>query len=156
LSGRFGAGSLRLNLIAWLVAPGLVVLAVSAWLSYNSAFRLSTLVTDRQLTSSARVIAEQIGYSGGKLVAVIPPAALELFATDSHDEVAYAVMDPYEGLVAGYPGLDAPETLPVSDDGQRYFEKMFRTEAMRATMLRQPVITPQGTVVATVFVGETQ
>ena len=156
MSGRFGAGSLRLNLIAWLVAPGLVVLAVSAWLSYNSAFRLSTLVTDRQLTSSARVIAEQIGYSGGKLVAVIPPAALELFATDSHDEVAYAVMDPYGGLVAGYPGLDAPETLPVSDDGQRYFETMFRTEAMRATMLRQPVITPQGTVVATVIVGETQ
>lgn len=156
MSNRFGAGSLRLNLIAWLVAPGLVVLAVSAWLSYNSAFRLSTLVTDRQLTSSARIIAEQIGFSGGKLEAVIPPAALELFATDSHDEVAYAVMDPDGGLIAGYPGLEAPGALPASDEGQRYFETMFRTEAMRATMLRQPVITPQGTVVATVIVGETQ
>ena len=57
-----GRGSLRLNLMIWLVAPVVVILLVSAWLSYGSALRQATLVTDRQLVASARIIAEQIEY----------------------------------------------------------------------------------------------
>ena len=139
----------------WLVAPVVAILLVSAWLSYGSALRQATLVIDRQLVASARIIAEQIEYKDGSISVIIPPSALELFASDSHDEVAYAVVDPNGALIAGFPGLNGAPELP-SDFESRSFETMFRTEAMRALMLRQPVITPAGTVSVSVIVGETQ
>lgn len=152
---RARAESLRFNLMAWLVIPGAVILAVSLWLSYGSAARQATLVTDRQLIASARMIAEQIQYSGGTFNVVVPPSALELFASDSHDEIAYAVIAPGDELIAGYPGLKPPDLAPP-DLGYDYFQTMFRTEAMRAVILRQPVLTPQGESSLSVLVGETQ
>ena len=47
-------GSLRLNLMAWLVLPVAAILAASVWLSYGSALREATLVTDRQPTLADR------------------------------------------------------------------------------------------------------
>ena len=138
----------------WLAVPGIAVLGVSAWLSYRSADRQATTLTDRQLISSARMIAEQIDYSGGSYSVSIPPAALELFASDSHDEVAYAVFDPAGLLIAGYPGLNPPGTVPA-DLEHRFFHTMFRTESMRVTELRQPIATPSGRKSVSVLVGET-
>ena len=148
-------GSLRLNLMAWLVVPVVAILAVSVWLSYGSALKQATLVMDRNLIASARIIAEQLQYRDGQIGVTIPPAALELFASDSHDEVAYAVAGPTHELIAGFPGLTAPKTLPPEFES-RFFETMFRTESMRAVILRQPVVTPTGTVKVSVMVGETQ
>lgn len=148
-------GSLRLNLMAWLVVPVVLILAISVWLSYGSAVRQATLVTDRQLIASARMIAEQTTFAEGSLIATIPPAALELFASDSHDEVAYAVFNPDGALIAGYPGFDQPKK-PPADFAYTFFDTRFRTETMRATVLRQPVITPTGTESVTVLVGETK
>ncbi|MDR3473109.1 MAG: sensor histidine kinase [Devosia sp.] len=147
-------GSLRLNLIVWLVLPGATILVAGAWLSYASAERQATLVMDRQLAASARMMAEAVTYADGNLSVLVPPSALELFATDSHDEVAYEVIGPAGELLAGYPGLNAPADLEASND-PAYFATMFRTESMRATLLRQPVVTPSGTVFASVMVGET-
>ena len=148
-------GSLRLNLMMWLILPVAAILAVSLWLSYGSAAKQATLVTDRNLIASARIIAEQIQYHDGGLGVVIPPSALELFASDSHDEVAYAVIGPTNELIAGFPGLKVPPNLPLEFEHQS-FETMFRTEAMRAIILHQPVVTPSGTVSVLVIVGETQ
>ncbi len=53
-----------------------------------------------------------------------------------------------------FPGLDPPPEVPP-DFGHRAYETMFRTEAMRAMILRQPVIVPGGTVSVSVMVGET-
>ena len=138
----------------WLGVPVVLVLVVSAWLSYRSAARQATLVTDRQLIASARMIAERIDYTDGAISVVVPPSALEIFSSDSHDEVAYAVVGQHSQLVAGFPGLDPPPEVPP-DFGHRAYETMFRTEAMRAMILRQPVIVPGGTVSVSVMVGET-
>jgi len=148
-------GSIRLNLLAWLTIPALIILGAGAWLSYQQAVRLSTLVTDRELTASARMIAEQVGYIDGTLNLVIPPAALELFASDSHDEVAYAVTDPKGTLIAGYPGLNGPS--PGADNGAtEFFETTFRNEEpMRAVAFAQTVVTPTGPLNVLVSVGET-
>ena len=149
------SGSIRLNLLAWLIIPSLVILSAGAWLSYGQALRLSTLVTDRQLTASARMIAEQVGYVDGSLNLIIPPAALELFASDSHDEVAYAVTDPRGTLIAGYPGLNTPN--PGAENGAtEFFETTFRDdERMRAVAFAQTVVTPSGPLDVRVSVGET-
>jgi two-component system, OmpR family, sensor histidine kinase TctE len=148
-------GSLRLNLMAWLVVPVVAILAASVWLSYGSAMKQATQVMDRNLTASARIIAEQLQYRDGQIGVVIPPAALELFVSDSHDEVAYAVIDQTHNLIAGFPGLTPPPVLPPEFES-RFFETMFRTEAMRSVILRQPVVTPSRMVTIAVLVGETQ
>jgi two-component system, OmpR family, sensor histidine kinase TctE len=147
--------SLRLNLMAWLVVPVVAILAASVWLSYGSAMRQATVVMDRNLTASARIIAEQLQYRDGQIGVVIPPAALELFASDSHDEVAYAVVGPTHDLIAGFPGLSPPIVLPAEFESL-FFETLFRTEAMRAVVQLQPVVTPKATVAVAVIVGETQ
>jgi len=151
---RIPTGSLRLNLIAWLVIPGVAILGASAWLSYAAAMREATLVTDRQLIASSRMMAEATQFHDGRLSVVVPPSALELFASDSHDEVAYEVLGPSRELLAGYPGLDAPLGLAATAEPV-FFATMFRTEPMRVAMLRQPVVTPQGAASTTVMVGET-
>jgi two-component system sensor histidine kinase TctE len=148
------SSSIRVNLLAWLIIPGLLVLGIGARLSYEQAFRLSNIVTDQQLTASARMIAEQVAYSDDSLVVTIPPAALELFASESHDEVAYAVTDPAGTLIAGYPGLDTPA---IAGRGNLlFFETTFRDEEpMRAVDFLQTVVTPTGGVTVRVSVGET-
>jgi two-component system sensor histidine kinase TctE len=147
--------SIRVNLLVWLIVPGLLVLAVGAWLSYEQALRLSTIVTDQQLTASARMIAEQVTYADGALAVTIPPAALELFATESHDEVAYTVTDPGGTLIAGYPGLDSP-SIDAARGNLLFFETTFRNEEpMRAVDFMQSVVTPTGEMIIRVTVGET-
>lgn len=149
------SGSIRVNLLVWLIVPGMLVLAVGAWLSYEQALRLSTIVTDQQLTASARMIAEQVTYADGALEVTIPPAALELFATESHDEVAYTVTDPDGVLIAGYPGLDSP-SIDAARGNLLFFETTFRNEEpMRAVDFMQSVVTPTGEQIIRVTVGET-
>ncbi|MEO8883400.1 MAG: sensor histidine kinase [Devosia sp.] len=147
-------GSLRVNLMAWLIVPVVVILAASAWLSYDGAMQSATLVTDHQLIGSARMMAEEISYDSGQLSATIPPSALELFASDDHDEVAYAIVGANDELIAGYPGLDGPKS-GAADADALYYQTMFRDEYMRVTQLSQPVMTPQGALSVTVRVGET-
>lgn len=147
--------SLRLRLMGWLAGPVALVLAASVWLSYANARHQATLIMDRDLTSSARMMAEQVRFRDGAVGVVVPPAALEIFATDSHDEVAYAVFDPSGVLIAGFPGLTPPPVRPGTT-GPQTFNAVFRgDETMHAVTLRQPVITPDGTVMVTVAVGET-
>ncbi|MGV8953322.1 MAG: sensor histidine kinase [Cypionkella sp.] len=147
------AGSLRVNLMLWLFGPVVVILGVSLWLSFASATRQASLIMDRQILSSARMIAEQTRFRDGAIRVVVPPAALELFASDSHDEISYAVFDKDGGLIAGFAGLNLPDPLPTQP--ALYLPTRFRTEEMKAVVLRQSVITPVGTVAVLVMVGET-
>ncbi len=149
-----GAASLRVNLMLWLFVPVALILGISLWLSFASATRQATLIMNRQILSSARMIAEQTRFRDGAIGVVVPPAALELFASDSHDEISYAVFDQHGALIAGFPGLNLPDPLPGSFD-TLLLATRFRTEDMNAVVLRQTVITPDGTVPVLVMVGET-
>ncbi|MBI1416203.1 MAG: hypothetical protein GC146_03185 [Limimaricola sp.] len=146
--------SLRLNLLLWLIGPVIATLAISLALSYATALRQTTRIMDHQLLASARMIAEQVRYRDGAIRVVVPPAALELFASDSHDEVSYAVIGPSGDLVAGFPGFD---TIPGLSGSQTttVFAGRFRTEVIRGALLSQPVVTPGGTINVSVVVGET-
>jgi len=140
--------------MAWLVGPVAVVLAVSLWLSWDSARRQAQRIMERDLTASARMIAEQVRYRDSQIEVSVPPAALELFVSNSPDEVAYTVFDPSGLLIAGFPGLN-PAPAAEQGRGPQVYDTMFRTEAMHAVTLSQPVVTPDGAVSVTVTVGET-
>ncbi len=145
--------SLRLNLMIWLAGPVALVLAASVWVSWQTATNQAQLIMERNLTASARMIAEEVRYRDGAIGVIVPPAAFELFATGARDEVAYAVTNPAGVLIAGFPGLAPPTLAPGTN--LTPFDTTFRTEVMHAVTLRQPVITPDGTQVALVTVGET-
>lgn len=148
---RMGGPSLRMNLIFWLIGPVFVVLMATVGLAWRNAWHQAMLIMERDLVSSARMIAEQVRFRDGHVRVTVPPSALEIFASDAHDEVAYAVFDAQGVLIAGFPGLTParPASAPTT------FDTMFRTEAMHAVTLTQPVITPEGTVSVSVTVGET-
>ncbi len=97
--------SLRLELLAWLVVPLPILVAVNTWLSYRHAEQTATALQDRMLAGALRIIAEQTYYREGELHVEVPPAALELFESASDDRVYYRVVSPQGTLLLGYPEL---------------------------------------------------
>jgi two-component system sensor histidine kinase TctE len=145
--------SIRRGLTLRVVLPLLALLAVGLWISLNGAWQQASLVTDRLLTGSARVIAEDLYYADGRISAEIPPAALEMFASESRDRVVYRVIGPGGALIGGYGDLQSP---PSHTDQQPVaYDTVFRAEQMRAVAFPQQVATPSGLALVTVVVAET-
>jgi two-component system sensor histidine kinase TctE len=146
--------SLRLELLAWLLLPLAAVVLFNVWTTYLTAFSAASLITDRTLLASARVIAEQIKNNDGVIEALIPPSALEMFVSDEPERVVYRVTLPDGELIAGYPDAFAPPRKP---DGLAplYFASTFRNQPVRAVAIAQPVVAADGTVEVMVTVAET-
>ena len=146
--------SLRAELLAWLLLPLVAVVAFNGWSLHRDALRTADLITDRTLLASARVIAEQVKEADGRVEALIPPSALEMFASPDRDKVIYRVLSPAGGLIAGFPDVVAPPSQPRGLE-PAYYEGTFRTEAMRAVALAQPVISKRAGGDALVIVATT-
>ena len=149
------ANSLRRQLLFWMLLPLAAVAMFNVWTSYKDALALADLTTDRALLASARVIAENMYASDGTIEANIPPSALELFVSDTRDVVTYQVRAPNGQLLAGNPDLKAPPDdltsfVPV------YFTTMHRGNPVRAVALGQPVISKDGSGMASVIVAQTE
>lgn len=146
--------SLRAELLAWLLLPLVAVVAFNGWSLHRDALRTADLITDRTLLASARVIAEQVKEADGRVEALIPPSALEMFASPDRDKVIYRVLSPAGELIAGFPDVVAPPSQPRGLE-PAYYEGTFRTEAMRAVALAQPVISKRAGGDALVIVATT-
>lgn len=131
--------SLRAELLAWLLLPLAAVVAFNGWTLRRDATRTADLITDRTLLASARVIAEQVKESDGRVESLIPPSALEMFASPDREKVIYRVLSPSGELIAGFPDVVEPPAPPQGLE-PAYYEGQFRTEPVRAVALAQPVI----------------
>lgn len=131
--------SLRAELLGWLLLPLAAVVAFNGWSLHRDATRTADLITDRTLLASARVIAEQVKEADGRIESMIPPSALEMFASPDRDKVIYRVLSPSGELIAGFPDVVEPPMRPRGLE-PAYYEGQFRTQAMRAVALAQPVI----------------
>lgn len=131
--------SLRAELLAWLLLPLAAVVAFNGWTLRRDATRTADLITDRTLLASARVIAEQVKESDGRVESLIPPSALEMFASPDREKVIYRVLSPSGELIAGFPDVVEPP-MPPQGLEPAYYEGQFRTEPVRAVALAQPVI----------------
>lgn len=145
--------SLRRELLGWLLLPLAAVVAFNVWTTYRNARQTADLVTDRMLLASARMIAENVRESDGIFQAPIPPAALEMFASEDRDRVIYRVNGPRGELLAGYPETLPPPRQP-SGFQHVYFTGTHRGEAVYAVALSQPVVSTRGGE-ALVVVGQT-
>ena len=123
--------SLRLRLLLWLLIPLTVYIGISSRYTYDSAVASADLVQDRALLASARMIAGQVNWQEGAPTVSIPPAALELFASSSHDEVYYQVMMDDDTLLAGRP--DFPVAVDFSQLAPAYSTTSFNRQALRVT-----------------------
>jgi two-component system sensor histidine kinase TctE len=130
--------SLRTQLLVWLLAPLALFVAFNSWVAYNNAIQMATVVHDRMLLGSARIIAEQVHYEDEMLQIIIPPAALELFQSDSHDRVYYRITGPNHGLLAGSADLPLLKD-PLGSEESTYFDAQFRGEPVRVVAFSQPV-----------------
>jgi len=152
------ASSLRLQLLGWLLIPLAGIVLVNTWIAHKSAQATAGIITDRTLLASARAMAEQIQVSSGVMEAVIPPSALEMFASGAADRVYYRIAssDPPSGgaLIAGYGDLPGPDVLP---DGfsPRYYEARYRDSDLRLVAIGQPVAGLGTSHSAIIIVGET-
>ncbi len=131
--------SLRRQLLAWVLVPLVTAVAVDAWLSYQSALGTASVVQDRLLLGSARMIAEQIRFEDGSFNHQIPPAALELFQSEDADSIFYRVTTGAGKLLAGYTELPIPaQTIPTNTP--YFFASTMRAKPVRAVAFFQPVI----------------
>jgi two-component system sensor histidine kinase TctE len=131
--------SLRLALLLWLIVPLAAVVAINVWTTYRSARATADLVTGRMLLASARAIAEQTQVDRGVIEALVPPAALEMFATGNQDRVYYRVQTADGQLLTGYPDLPLPATI-ASDLDPASTESGYRDEPLQLVAIDHPVI----------------
>jgi two-component system sensor histidine kinase TctE len=138
LRTMIGLNSLRAQLSIWLLVPLAAFIAFNTWVTYRNATEMATLVQDRMLLGSARIIAEQIHYEEGSFQVVIPPAALELFHAAERDRVYYRIVGPHDTLLSGYTDL-APPPHSVAAEEALYFESAMRGERVRIVGFSQPI-----------------
>jgi two-component system sensor histidine kinase TctE len=146
--------SLRGRLLAWVILPlaGAVILA--GWISHLNASATASVVQDRLLLGSARIVAEQLRFEDGLVQAQVPPAALELFQSSEDDRVFYRVIDGDGRTVTGYSELQLPGgALPL--ETPRFFDAIVRNQPVRAVAYLQPVLTETGIQPVRVEIAQT-
>ena len=149
------AASLRARLLLWVMVPLGCAVAVDAWTSLRDAQATATVVQDRMLLGSARIIAEQLHYEDGTLQQNIPPAALELFESLDIDRVYYRVTTEDGQLVTGYEEIALPASAPPPEVPQ-FFASAARGAPVRVVALLQPVLTDAGEQNILVEVAQTR
>jgi two-component system sensor histidine kinase TctE len=146
--------SLRGELLSWLLIPLAAVVAFNTWTTHRNALTTASLITDRTLLASARVIAEQIKDYDDSIEALIPPSSLEMFTSPDRDRIVYRVAAPSGELIAGYRDVMMPP-LPPTDLQPVFFDAHYRLDDIRAVAIAQPVISKKAGGNALVVLGTT-
>lgn len=127
--------SLRARMALWVLLPLSIALSLSLWFSYQDSVNNARRQQDHTLWASAHIIAGQIQWVNGQLSSTIPPVALEVFSSDSHDTVYLSVMTRDGRLLAGWPDLaaragPAPEPSVSSYDNIEFHGMRLRAYTM--------------------------
>lgn len=100
--------SLYRRLLAWLLLPLLGLGTLMLAQAYLGARDTADRAFDRLLEASSLAIAEQVKWQDEHLWLDLPPAALEMLATDAEERVFYALYDARGEFITGnaqLPGL---------------------------------------------------
>lgn len=151
-------GSLRGQLLLWLLLPLTVLVAIDAFSVYRNALDAADLAYDRSLLASTRALAERVAIVNGKVVANVPYVALDSFETDTLGRLYYKVTGIDGEFVSGYEDLPPlPAGVPRSDIYPalvRFYHATYHDEAVRIAALYQPVYDDSMRGIALILVGE--
>ena len=152
-------GSLRQQLLRWLILPLVALVALNAVSLYRDALDAADLAYDRSLLSSTRALAERVTVKNGKVVANVPYVALDSFETDTLGRIYYKVTGLEGETVSGYDDLPpVPADVPRSDLYPalvRFYHASYDGEPVRIAALLQPVYDDSMRGIALIQVGET-
>jgi two-component system sensor histidine kinase TctE len=163
ISRRFGAGaplgSLRNQLLRWLLVPLVLLVAINAVSLYRDALDAADMAYDRSLLASTRALAERVSIKDGKVVADVPYVALDSFETDTLGRIYYKVSGLHGETVSGYDDLPpVPADVPRSELYPalvRFYHADYNGEPVRIAALLQPVFDDSMRGIALIQVGET-
>lgn len=152
-------GSLRQQLLRWLILPLVALVALNAVSLYRDALEAADVAYDRSLLSSTRALAERVTVRDGKVVANVPYVALDSFETDTLGRIYYKVTGLDGETVSGYGDLPpVPANVPRSDLYPalvRFYHASYNGEPVRIAALLQPVYDDSMRGIALIQVGET-
>ena len=158
MSSTSRAGSLRGQLLAWLLIPLAILVAIDAVTVYHASIEAADLAYDRSLLASTRALSERVSLVEGKVVADVPYVALDSFETDTLGRIYYKVTGINGDFVSGYDDLP-----PLPKDVQRsqaypalvyFYQAVYRGEPVRIAALYQPVYDDSIRGIALIQVGE--
>ena len=152
-------GSLRGQLLRWLLGPLLVLVALNTVSVYRNALDAADVAYDRSLLASTRALAERVSIIDGKVVADVPYVALDSFETDTLGRIYYKVTGLKGETVSGYGDLPAvPANVPRSEAYPalvRFYHANYNGQPVRIAALLQPVYDDSMRGIALIQVGET-
>jgi two-component system sensor histidine kinase TctE len=152
-------GSLRGQLLRWLILPLVLLVALNAVSLYRDALEAADVAYDRSLLSSTRALAERVSVQDGKVVANVPYVALDSFETDTLGRIYYKVTGLHGETVSGYDDLPpVPKNVPRTDLYPalvRFYHATYNGERVRIAALLQPVYDDSMRGIALIQVGET-
>ncbi|WP_019142409.1 sensor histidine kinase [Noviherbaspirillum massiliense] len=151
-------GSLRNQLLRWLLIPLAVLVAINAVSVYRHALEVADLAYDRSLLASTRALAERVSIDHGRVVADVPYVALDSFETDTLGRIYYKVTGIHGEFVSGYDDLPPlPAKVKRSDAYPAlvyFYHADYHGEPVRIAALYQPVYDDSMRGIALIQVGE--
>ncbi|MBA5686186.1 sensor histidine kinase [Rugamonas apoptosis] len=152
-------GSLRGQLLRWLLVPLIVLVILNAISVYRNALDAADMAYDRSLLASTRALAERVHVVDGKVVADVPYVALDSFETDTLGRIYYKVTGIHGETVSGYDDLPpVPANVPRSQAYPalvRFYHATYNGQPVRIAALLQPVYDDSMRGIALIQVGET-
>jgi two-component system sensor histidine kinase TctE len=152
-------GSLRGQLLRWLLGPLLVLVALNTISVYRNALDAADTAYDRSLLASTRALAERVSIVDGKVIADVPYVALDSFETDTLGRIYYKVTGITGETVSGYADLPpVPANVPRSEAYPalvRFYHANYNGQPVRIAALLQPVYDDSMRGIALIQVGET-
>ncbi|HET8744331.1 MAG TPA: sensor histidine kinase [Ramlibacter sp.] len=155
--------SLRRYLLAGILVPVGLVIAVNAATLYRKTLDAVNTAYDRTLLASAKSIGEQLDVHGfdenAVLRATVPYSALEAFEADLQTRMYYRVSNLHGQLVSGFGDLPFWQgRIPAQPPYAalvNFYDTTFRDNPVRVAVLLQPVAAPDGRGMAVIQVAET-
>ncbi|MCE3263061.1 MAG: sensor histidine kinase [Pseudoduganella sp.] len=152
-------GSLRGQLLRWLLLPLVLLEVVNTVSVYHNAVDAADMAYDRSLLASTRALAERVTVVGGKVVVDVPYVALDSFETDTLGRIYYKVTGIDGETVSGYGDLPAvPKDVPRSENYPalvRFYHASYNGQPIRIAALLQPVYDDSMRGIALIQVAET-
>ncbi|WP_426336221.1 sensor histidine kinase [Pseudoduganella sp. R-31] len=159
MKAMLAMGSLRGQLLRWLLLPLVLLEIINTISVYYNAVDAADMAYDRSLLASTRALAERVSVEGGKVVADVPYVALDSFETDTLGRIYYKVTGINGETVSGYDDLPkVPPNVPRSENYPalvRFYHANYNGQPIRIAALLQPVYDDNMRGIALIQVGET-
>lgn len=148
--------SLRVRMALWVLLPLSVAVSLSVWFSYQDSVSNARRQQDHTLWASAHIIAGQIQWVNGQLSSSVPPVALEVFSSGSHDTVYFSVSGSDGRLLAGWPDLTGQADPAPGPAASSYRDIEFHGMRLRAYTMSRDFFNSGKSVRVLVTVAKTE